>query len=97
MFCFVFAVFVCLFCFAMFLFLFAVFLVCLLFRPPTPFLFVLFFVFVFLIFLSTETIRTVRDGEPMDVHLDSHTAPDLCVVFTVDLHLHTSQYFSVCA
>ena len=29
-------------------------------------------------FTSTETIRTTRDGEPRIIHLDFHTAPELC-------------------
>ena len=29
--------------------------------------------------MSTETVRIIRDGElAQDVHLDFHTAPDLC-------------------
>ena len=37
-------------------------------------------------FMSAETIlRTIRDEEPRDGHLDFHTAPDLCLSIREDL------------
>ena len=40
-------------------------------------------------FTSTETVRTVRDGEPKDGHLDFHTAPELFV--SVLLYVHRDR------
>ena len=37
--------------------------------------------------MSTETVWTIRDGEPQDVDLDFHTAPELLKVGLYEVEL----------